>query len=329
MTQLASPKPKKLSSSSLQGYVMLMFEFLRISPSYALAARISNEKISMAQQVELIAQLYHSSNKKPLSTEDKQQLFYNFQPVLKTFEEYGDLISVNFETWWKQIGQYLYDQDGSHPRTYSIAQLDKGGTLTPQVMEQINHYFNVSRQVDEQPAVVIMAIPLGLPKKKQLELISKRLDHHKISLPIRAASSRRPLAAERLRNQPLIHGLGLLWARAREPKLPLWKVGAVCKVSPTYSSQVDPFKDKALDKNADTRETLTTLTYRMIKRAQLIAENAAHGLFPSHNLRPLPRFDAEEAYQRMIKYKPGMSRDKKPRPRTNPPLAASKRPKTP
>ncbi len=314
MPPSATLKPKKPTSSGLQPYVMLMFEYLRISPSYALAARISHEKPSKAEQAEWVSQLYQGTNKKPLSAEDKLALLDKFQPVLQMFEEYGDLISVNFATWWAQTGQYLYDQDGSRPKTYSIAQLEKGGTLTPQVMAQISQYFEVMRVRDDHPAAVIMAIPLGIPKKKQLEMVSKSLDQHKIGLPIKAAKSRRPLAAERLRNQPLIHGLGLLWARAREPKLPLWKVGAICKVSPTYSAKIDPLKDKALEKNIETRETLTTLTYRMIKRAQLITENAAHGLFPSHSSRPLPRFDAEEAYQRMIKYKPEMSRDKKSKP---------------
>lgn len=315
MTQSGTPKTKKPTSSGLQPYVMLMFEYLRLSPSYALAARISHEKLSKAEQAELVSQLYQTSNKRPLSDDDKLALLDNFKPVLKTFEEHGDLISVNFATWWEQTGQYLYDQDGSRPRTYSIAQLEKGGTLTPEVMQQINRYFDVLRERDDQPAAVIMAIPLGIPKKKQLELVSKSLDKHKISLPIKAAKSRRPLAAERLRNQPLIHGIGLLWVRAGQPKLPLWKVGAVCKVSPTYSAKIDPLKDKALEKNIETRQTLTTLTYRMMKRAQLIAENAAHGLFPSHSVRPLPRFDTEEVYLRMIKYKPELSRNKKSKPK--------------
>jgi hypothetical protein len=78
----------------------------------------------------------------------------------------------------------------------------------------------------------------------------------------------------------------------------------ICKVSEKYSSEIAKVGAKLTDANFDVRNSLTILTHRMLTRAQLIAENAAHGIFPSHEKRPLPEFDYAVAYKRLITYKP-------------------------
>jgi hypothetical protein len=92
------------------------------------------------------------------------------------------------------------------------------------------------------------------------------------------------------------------------PKMPLWQIGVICKVSEKYSNQIAKVGAKLTDGNFDVRNSLTILTHRMLTRAQLIAENAAHGVFPSHDKRPLPVFDLDSAYKRMIVYKPKLKR---------------------
>ena len=45
---------------------------------------------------------------------------------------------------------------------------------------------------------------------------------------------------------------------------------------------------------------MAILTSRMLLRAKLITENAAHGDFPSQKPRLLPRFDYENIYRRVL-----------------------------
>ncbi len=59
----------------------------------------------------------------------------------------------------------------------------------------------------------------------------------------------------------------------------LWRLGAAAKVSKTYNGRLDATDSRALDMNAEDRNSLTILTYGMMTRAQLIAENAVHGCF--------------------------------------------------
>jgi len=155
---------------------------------------------------------------------------------------------------------------------------------------------------------LIVAIPLGLTKSKQLNMLSKILDQYPSTTKPPAARSPRPFAAQRLRDAPLRKSIGVLWARAMNPNMPLWQIGVICKVSEKYSTQIGKVGAKLTDQNFDVRNSLTILTHRMFTRAQLIAENAAHGIFPSHAKTPLPVFDSEAVYQRLIVYKPRLKK---------------------
>ena len=74
---------KEWSSIGIKSYLMLMLEFLRISPSYELARKDRNEG---------------------LSAEDRLSLPSDYQEVLKTYDEFGDVRKIPFETWWTTTG---------------------------------------------------------------------------------------------------------------------------------------------------------------------------------------------------------------------------------
>ena len=54
---------KDWSTKGIKGYVMLMVEFLRISPSYELARQIRSEGFDKKTQNKLITQLYETKGK--------------------------------------------------------------------------------------------------------------------------------------------------------------------------------------------------------------------------------------------------------------------------
>ena len=59
---------KDWSTKGIKGYVMLMVEFLRISPSYELAKLIRTRSLDKKTQNKLITQLYENENKDRKST---------------------------------------------------------------------------------------------------------------------------------------------------------------------------------------------------------------------------------------------------------------------
>ena len=55
---------KAWSTHGIKGYVMLMVEFLRISPCYELARQIRTQNLDKKIQNKLITQLYEADNQK-------------------------------------------------------------------------------------------------------------------------------------------------------------------------------------------------------------------------------------------------------------------------
>jgi len=307
-TDSAAKSSKKWTPGAIRAYVMLMVEYLRLSPSYALAGEIRIGKLTATKQQQLIADLYQGGTRKQLSKQAQVQLALDFQSVLKTFDEFGDLINVSFDRWWDTRGIELFGLDQSAPAVHAVAKLAKGAGLDESVIKDIRRYFSRTRTAESNPSALVVSIPLGITKRMQMRLVSKLLEKYPEEMPIKSAKTSRPLAVQRLRRDPLEKGLQLLWLHTRHPDLKLWRLGVAAKVSKTYSSRLDAIDSRALDMNADDRNSLTILTHRMITRAQLIAENAAHGIFPSHTKRPLPGFETESVYKRLIKYKPNLKR---------------------
>jgi len=308
MANVASKSSKKWTPNDIRAYVMLMVEYLRISPSYALAAELNNSNYDQTKRQLSIAELYQGGSRKPLDSETKDKLAEDFKRVLKTFEEFGDLINVNFDDWWRNRGIELFGLDQTPPRVHPVSKLAKGTGLDESVVKDIRSHFSRVRQAESNPSALLVSIPLGITKRMQMRLVSKLLEKYPEEMPIKSAKTSRPLAVQRLRRDPLEKGIHLLWLHARHPDLKLWRLGVAAKVSKTYSNRLDAIDSRALDMNADDRNSLTILTHRMMTRAQLIAENAAHGIFPSHAKRPLPAFDIETVYKRLIKSKPNLKR---------------------
>ncbi len=298
---------KKWAPGAIRAYVMLMVEFLRLSPSYALATEIANANISPEKQRQLIIDLYERGSRKPLTEQAKTQALRDFEKISQTQLEFGDLVSTPFEAWWNTTGIELFGLDQAPPRVQAVSKLSKGTELDEPVVKQIRKYF-AARKDHYNPPALLVSIPLGIPKRMQMRLISKLLEKYTEELPIKSANTSRPLAVQRLRRDPLEKGIHLLWLHARHPDLKLWQLGAAAKVSKTYSGRLDAIDSRPLSTNEDDRNSLTVLTHRMLTRAQLIAENAAHGVFPSYEKRPLPAFDTDSVYKRMIKYKPNLKR---------------------
>jgi len=91
------------------------------------------------------------------------------------------------------------------------------------------------------------------------------------------------------------------------PRAKLWQVGARAGFLPSAGSKVG-LRVKATAMNRDERNKLTVLASRAHSRSNLVAENAARGLFPSINpcTNALPQ-DWKELQKRIVWY---ISKDK-------------------
>lgn len=276
--RLPSRKMKEWSTQGVKGYVRLMIEFLRLSPTYELARRFRNGELKKTEQKSLPA---------------------DFDQVLKTYDEYGNVNSVDFEDWWQKTGIYLYGTEFDKPQVRQIAEIVKGEQFEPGFSRALEHYFKALRTKEGNGPGLILAVPLSMNKRYLMRQISMLIDRTGVTAPVKAKKAGRPLAAQRLRSAPLFRAIHLLWGKAQKPDQENWRLGLRCNVSPKNAEGLDINAKKNTTLTADQRIKMAILTSRALKNARYICENAARGKFPSSDPIELPDFDYEDIYRRM------------------------------
>ena len=269
---------KDWATKGIQGYVMLMFEYLRLSPTYELARKARFGKLTAAQ---------------------KRGLPDDFDLVLKTYDEYGDVSKISFVDWWAQTGINLYGSEYIKPQVRQIANIEKNEEYEPGFAKALEQYFKGFRKHEGSGRALILAIPLGMPKRAILKEVTKMINKTGVTVPPKAQKAKRSLTAKRLRSPPLIRGIHLLWIKAQHPEWVNWRLGVAAKVSPKNAENLDINAKKASAKTVNQRYNMTVLTSRALKKAQYIAENAARGRFPDPKPIALPEFDYQDIYRRM------------------------------
>ena len=283
----------------------IQFQFLRISPSYELANRILNEGLSgSAQLVELIDGLYRPERGE-LSQKELLEVVRSFMKVIELRTIFGDLNTISFDDWWKSVGGWYYGYEQAEQAIRVITSFAQNhSNIDEQSLLAAFRDFSEMRQSEGNPKSLIVSIPIGMTKKKILKQIGALIDEHKVS-SLKNESNHNKFVLKRFRNDALLDAYFVLssWAILEEP-LQLWRFGVMVKISPSNSRGLS-FDSVPTSKNVDQRNTLAVLTHRALTQAQYIAENAAHGIFPSREKCRLPRFDqaAINARLDMIKSK--------------------------
>ena len=293
---------KEWSTVGIKKYTLLLLEFLRISPSYALAHQIKSRPVTENQKKRLILDLYSEKALKRTKFE-KQELLDNFERVLKTYDDFGDVTTIDFDDWWTTRGIHIFGSPYEKPIPIKIAGVAKNESYEPLFEKALKNYFEVKLKNQGQPPAVIIGVPLGLPKRVLMQRISKLIDDEKVPVHNKAKRTGKPLAVQRLRPEPLFIMLRLLMAKAQHEDWPLWRLGLHAKVSDKFN-KLDIQVGKKRIQDADAKVNLNILTSRYLLKAKLVAENTARGEFPSSNKVTLPKYDFEDIYNRLTqKYK--------------------------
>jgi hypothetical protein len=272
---------KEWSTVGIKGYVMLMLEFMRLSPTYELARKARNEGLSEA---------------------DKKLLPSDFDKVLSTYDEFGDVSTITFNDWWEAKGIYIFGSEFIKPEVRLIANVDKGEKIEPGFHRALDHYFKVTRLHEGEGPSLILSVPLGMNKRYVMRQISLLIDRSGVATPVKAKKAKKELTAQRLRSAPLFTMLHLLRNKAANPNLELWRLGVIAKVSPANMEGLDARAIKVTSKTTDQRINMQILTSRYLLKAKRMVEHSARGNFPKSTPIDLPVFDYEAMYQRHKKF---------------------------
>jgi len=254
----------------------LWFEFLLLSPSYELARR------------------YRAGSGK-LSAEDKARLPADFDRVLEVFDDFGDLQRTFFRPWLQARGLRLFGVPGDRPTTKLLYKLDgTGGQPEIETIKSVERYLAAGWKQQNRPEVLLLSVPLNIPKQAALKELKKILDEHLAGAELPKVAKYK-LASKGMHRQNVVDALTVLFVRAARPDFKLWQVGVEAKVSETYSKLFDWKTSKRTANNATDFRILEMMTSRKLRLAKHLIENAARGRFPDQSEPDhMVEFDAKE-----------------------------------
>jgi hypothetical protein len=294
---------KRWNTSGIKSIARLQFDFLQISPSYELANQVLNERISdPAALIQKVNDLYQPKNGLDLTQEESLEVFADFMEVIKLRTMFGDLNVITFDAWWRQIGGWYYGSEHEPPKVKLITTLgnDANQLEEAQLLSKCQELLNSYRKKEKTSKALLVSIPLGVPKNKLLKQLNALIDAHKV--PIEPLTpDKHPFELQRFRIDALTKALFVLKAWAcLEESVPLWLFGVITNVSPKNSKNLT-INSQPTKLNIVERNTLAVLMHRSFSQAQYIAENAAHGHFPSREKCRLPIFNQVKVNARLIK----------------------------
>lgn len=253
-------------------WFQLWFNFLQLSPSYELARRSRTGELT-----------------------GNEVLPANFDAVLAVYDNLGDVIAPRFVDLWREVGIQHFGFTGDKPSPALIGTVQHRGHND--LSNALAGYMSGEWEQQGEPTAIIAAIPVGLPKAQILKWLDGIMPE-----PVKARPSEPTykLHGKKLHRSGIWKYLRCVMVKAANPDMTLWQIGEKVKLSGTYSDQESRSKQQTYDQASD-RKNLKELTSRALLRGQMIAENAARGIFPSYTKCPhaMP-FDWAETHERSM-----------------------------
>lgn len=289
MKPLKLPWTLRGSDFSLTGWhteptaaYQLMFEFLRLSPTYELARKARTKGLTKAEQAGVPS---------------------DFDAVLSIYDLVGDVNEVIFRQWWLSRGLKVFGNPYTKPKLRELAILQNGEETSLQLIaRKVQHGLVEQRQAEGLSAALIVSIPLDLKRSEILRRIRELLDKYKDQDLGVAEQPKIKLMGKRFHANAMFKGVRLMWMKAAKPKWELWRLGAKSDLSSSYSKVLNPLAPRRPNDavEMDDRIIMSKITFRALNRFELIAENAARGRFPCAEPVEMSPFKYEEIAQRLL-----------------------------
>ena len=266
----------------------LWYEYLRLSPTYLLA---------------------HKKRKNyggGLTEDEKKSLPSDFDKVLKTYDDFGDIYKLPFREWWTgrleksntfyKSKSTLFGHQVFSSQATALTLVQEDQEIDRQYyMQALEKYLTSLHRMQNSPSLMVIAVPLIGRRSDILNAVNNLIDEDDIR-PLRPIYS---LSGDRFHHDALSTGLRVIYNRAKSPTLTLWQIGVLSGVSKKYA-HLD-INQKPNHKTIEETEKLAILTSAMLKNSIAIMENAARGKFPCRDKVPNIKLDYPHLWQQISK----------------------------
>ena len=218
-----------------------------------------------------------------LTPDDKARLPGDFENVLSVYDDLGDVHACSYSEWWQERGLDNFGIETAKPQVRWIATIKREPGQDGRIAEALAGYLNGAWVKEGRQSAMVISIPLGMTRARISKQIHSLLDQYPAeSRRLRAKPPRYRLKKGKTSQKTLLRYLRVLWFRAAKPSDKLWQVGVRSKVSDKLSRSLKPDAARISAKDRDNVLKLSITTSRALRRGQMLAENAARGVFPSY-----------------------------------------------
>jgi len=198
--------------------------------------------------------------------------------LVKTYEDFGDVWRIPESRWWDSRGKALFGIQAAKTQTFTVGHSDDAALINIKTASQ-------SQKIWEdmaKPDCVIIAIPTNQTKQMALKEISAIIRSNTfVSSKSKPIKPKYELIRSKLREHTI--KLGTIALRMYRAGDHLWLIGNQLNLSSEHYIQLDDERNpKGGEINlAEKKIRLQILASKLVSKAELIAENAARGLFPT------------------------------------------------
>ena len=202
----------------------------------------------------------------------------DWKQIVKTYEDFGDVWRIPESRWWESRGKALFGIKAAKAQTFVIGHSDSVYLMNSKTSIQSQKMW----QDMANPECLVIAIPTNQTKQIALKQISAIVRANKfVSSKPKLVKPKYELIRSKLR-EPTIK-LGTIALKMYQLGYPLWLIGNQLALSPAHHIELDDEGNpNANELNlAEKKIRLQILASKLVAKAELIAENAARGLYPT------------------------------------------------
>ena len=198
--------------------------------------------------------------------------------LVKTYEDFGDVWRIPESRWWKSRGIALFGIKAAKAQTFIVGNSDDVHLINGKTTAQSQKTW----QDMGKPECLVLAIPTNQTKQmvlKQINAIVRAGNF--VSTKPRLIKPKYELIRSKLR-EPTIK-LGTIALKMYQLGYPLWLIGNQLELSPAHHIELDEQGNPNTNELnlSEKKVRLQILASKLVAKAELIAENAARGFYPT------------------------------------------------
>jgi hypothetical protein len=202
----------------------------------------------------------------------------DWNQLVKACEDFGDVWRIPESRWWDSRGKALFGIKAAKAQTFIVGNSDEATLINSKTATQSQKMC----QDMAKPDCLVIAIPTNQTKQMALKQINAIVRAGSfVSTKPRLIKPKYELIRSKLRESTI--KLGTMALKMYQLGWPLWIIGNQLDLSPAHHIKLDDEGNPdANELNlAEKKIRLQILASKLVAKAELIAENAARGLYPT------------------------------------------------